>query len=291
MKTTQAFLLIIVLLFCTISCYRIYTLDVFYFEPETVDEYFQPEDIEDWYHIRWVIPDSLIEPVVLDAKGNDVYGFFVKAPDTIINPVTIIFSNGKDKNINRYWGWVEILWECGYNVFNYDYEGYGKSEGSPSDEACFRDKRKAVDYVRARNDLDLSRIVYMGLSMGTYVTVYGAADYVKPALVILESPPASSTALLKDSYLLDLPGSYVLDAADFDSEKRIANIGAPLFLMAGEDDDFVVFERNGEILFAKAKEPKELWLVHGATHTDIKEVVSYDVYRQKISDFVNTYLP
>ncbi|MCK4396261.1 hypothetical protein KAW96_06655 [candidate division WOR-3 bacterium] len=48
---------------------------------------------------------------------------------------------------------------------------------------------------------------------------------------------------------------------------------------------------TGEILFAKAKEPKELWLVHGATHTDIKEVVSYDVYRGKISDFVNTYLP
>jgi len=229
--------------------------------------------------------------VVLNAGGNDVYGFFVKPQDTIINPVTIIYSIGKDKNINRYWGWAELLWECGYNVFIYDYEGYGKSEGTPSDEAFYRDKRKAVDYVRARPDVDTTRIVYMGLSMGTYVTVYGAADYKKPALVILESPAASSSALLKDSYLLDLPGSYVVDASDFDSEKRIANIEAPLLLMAGEDDDFVVFERNGEILFSKAKEPKELWLVSGAMHSDIKEIVGYDEYRKKISDFVNKYLP
>ena len=291
MKIAKFWLLSLIALLCIISGCRIYTLDSFYFDPESVDEYFQPEDIEDWYHIRWIIPDTLIEPVVLNANGNAVYAFFVKAPDTIINPITVIFSNGKDKNINRYWGWVEILWECGYNVFIYDYEGYGKSEGTPSDKAFYRDKQKSIDYVSARTDIDTLRIVYMGLSIGTYVTVYGAADYKEPALVILESPPASSTVLLKDSYLLGLPGSYVVDATDFDSEKRIANIGTPLFLMAGGDDDFVVFERNGKILFSKAKEPKELWLVHGASHTDIKEVVGYDVYRQKISNFINTYLP
>ncbi|MCK4576277.1 alpha/beta hydrolase, partial [candidate division WOR-3 bacterium] len=188
MKIAKFWLLPLIALLCIISGCRIYTLDSFYFDPESVDEYFQPEDIEDWYHIRWIIPDTLIEPVVLNANGNAVYAFFVKAPDTIINPITVIFSNGKDKNINRYWGWVEILWECGYNVFIYDYEGYGKSEGTPSDKAFYRDKQKSIDYVSARTDIDTLRIVYMGLSIGTYVTVYGAADYKEPALVILESP-------------------------------------------------------------------------------------------------------
>lgn len=275
----------------TAGC-RIYTLDNFYFDPEILDgDYLQPADFENYYHIRNIIPDSLREQVILDVNGNAVYAFFVPAPETIIDPITVIFSNGNDRNINRYWSWVESLWECGYNVFIYDYEGFGKSDGEPSDEACFRDVRAAIDHVRARPGINNSKIVYMALSMGTYVATYAAADYITPTLLILESPPASTAALVKDSYLLGLPAGYFSDATDFDSEKRIDRIDCPLFIMAGEDDDYVVFERNGEILFSKAKGPKELWLVNGAKHTNIKDVVGHTEYRNRISGFVNQYMP
>jgi pimeloyl-ACP methyl ester carboxylesterase len=271
---------------------RIYTLDTFYFDPEKLDgDYLQPEDFENYYHIRGIIPDSLREQVILDVGGNAVYAFFIPAPETIADPITVVFSNGNDKNINRFWSWVESLWECGYNVFIYDYEGYGKSEGDPSDEACFRDVRAAIDYVRGRPGINTSKIIYMAVSMGSYVATYAAADYIRPELLILESPPASTEALVKDSYLLGLPASYFSDATDFDSEKRIDRIGCPLFIMAGENDDFVVFDRNGDILFAKAREPKELWLVNGAKHTDIKDVVGHAEYGNRISGFVNQYMP
>jgi pimeloyl-ACP methyl ester carboxylesterase len=275
-----------------VSGCRIYTLDTFYFDPEKLDgDYLQPEDFEHYYHIRHIIPDSLREQVILDGGGNSVYAFFVPAPDTIVDPITVIFSNGNDRNINRFWSWVESLWECGYNVFIYDYEGYGKSGGEPSDEACFRDVRAAIDHVRARPGINTSKIIYMAVSMGTYVATYAAADYITPELLILESPPASTEALVKDSYLLGLPASYFSDATDFDSEKRIDRIGCPLLIMAGEEDDFVVFERNGDILFSKANEPKELWLVSGAKHTDIKDVVGHTEYGSKISGFVNQHMP
>lgn len=271
---------------------RVFTLDTFYFDPEKLDgDYLQPEDFENYYHIRNIIPHSLTEQVILDVSGNAVYAFFVPAPDTIIDPVTVVFSNGNDRNINRFWSWVECLWECGYNVFIYDYEGYGKSEGEPSDEACFRDVRAAIDHVRTRPGINTSKIIYMAVSMGTYVATYAAADYLTPELLILESPPASTEALVKDSYLLGLPAGYFSDATDFDSEKRIDRINCPLLIMAGEDDDYVVFERNGEILFSKAKEPKELWLVNGAKHTDIKDVVGYAEYRNRIAGFVEQYMP
>lgn len=285
------FLTLAILIAFAAGC-RIYTLDNFYFDPEVLDgDYLQPGDFENYYHIRHIIPDSLRERVILDVGGNSVYAFFIPAPETIIDPITVIFSNGNDKNINRFWSWVEALWECGYNVFIYDYEGYGKSDGEPSDEACFRDVRAAIDHVRARSGINNSKIVYMAISMGNYVATYAAADYITPALLILESPPASTAALVKDSYLLGLPAGYFSDVTDFDSEKRIDRIDCPLFIMAGEEDDYVVFERNGEILFSKAKEPKELWLVNGAKHTDIKDVVGHAEYRSRISGFVNQFMP
>lgn len=291
MRTRQIVFTIVVCVVALVAGCRIYTLDTFYFDPEAVDRYFQLEDIEDYYHIHWVIPDTLVDTLVLDVGGNDVYAFFIKAPDTIQNPVTVIYSHGNDKNINRFWRWAELLWECGYNVYIYDYEGYGRSEGDPSDEACFRDMRASVDYVRGRSDVDVDRIVYMGLSMGTFVSVYAAAEYRKPSCVILESPPASTEALVHDSYLLGIPASYVSDAPDFDSEKRIKNIGVPLFIMAGDDDDYVVFERNGSILYDKAHEPKTLWLVPEAKHSDIKEVAGYATFKSRITQFVDTHVP
>lgn len=292
MNVKKAVILITIGMVALAAGCRVFTLDSFYFDPEKLDgEYLQPEDFEDYYHIRNVIPDSLREQVILSVSGNSVYAFFVPAPETIVDPITVIFSNGNDRNINRFWCWVETLWECGYNVFIYDYEGYGKSGGDASDEACFRDVRAAIDYIRARPGINTSRIIYMAVSMGTYVATYAAADYITPKLLILESPPASTAALVKDSYLLGLPAGYFSDATDFDSEKRIDRINCPLFIMAGEEDDYVVFERNGEILFSKAREPKELWLVNGAKHTDIKDVVGHAEYRNRVMGFVNQYLP
>ena len=114
-----------------LSCF---TLDSFLFEPTKVDDYFRPADMDPAWHFRDTIPDTLIQSVELESQGNKIYGFFVKSNgnDSIKNQVTIIYCHGKGENINRYWGRVEYLWEMGYKVFIFDYQGYGKSEGSPS---------------------------------------------------------------------------------------------------------------------------------------------------------------
>jgi hypothetical protein len=115
-------------------------LDSFLFDPKPVTEYLNPADMDSSWHVRWIIPDSLIEPVTLTGLyGNHVYGFFARQPaDTdggVLNGITVVYNHGNGQNINRYWGRVELLWEAGCNVFIYDYEGYGKNEGSPSGQS------------------------------------------------------------------------------------------------------------------------------------------------------------
>ncbi len=272
------------------SCTRIFSLDDFLFEPTTVDEYLQPEDFDEEWGTRFIIHDSLIEPVTLTSMGNRIYGFFVRGnPDsTLNNQVSILYFHGKDENINRYWARVEFLWEMGYNVFIFDYQGYGKSDGSPSGEALFSDGAEALYYLYSRRDADTSKIVFYGWSIGTFVTTYCAADVFHPAAVILESAPASVTELLRDSALLNLTGSYVADA-DFDNEKRIADIECPLLMMHGKADDFVVFERHVHRIWDKAEEPKENLWIEQATHDNIPEEFGV-LYNQTILDFINEYV-
>ncbi len=277
--------------FILLSCVRIFSLDDFLFEPTEIDEYLRPEDFEDEWMVRFIIPDSLAEPVTLSSMGNAIYGFFVRGnPDSVVNnQATILYCHGKDENINRYWGRVEYLWEMGFNVLIFDYQGYGKSEGNPSGDALYSDGRVALQYVQSRtDDITTSKIVFYGWSLGAFVATYLAADIYHPAALILEAAPASITALLHDSGLLTLPGSYVADA-DFDNEKRIADISCALFMMHGKDDDFVVFDRQVHLIWDKAQEPKEYLWVEGAKHDDIPEVLGHR-YHQEIIDFINEYV-
>ncbi len=268
------------------------SLDAFLFEPTQVGEYLRPEDMDSDWHVRWVIPDSLIETVSLQSEnGNTIYGFFVQAqPDTgfSLSVPTVLYCHGRGENINRYWGRVELLWEMGYNVFIFDYQGYGKSEGSASGEACYADARAALDYVRGRGDVDTTKVVYYGWSLGSFVATYLAADVRRPAALVLENPIASTSALAKEGSVLAIPGSFVAKA-DFDNERRIPLVDARVMIVYGKKDVTAVPKWHAEVLIekAKGKVPElKVEVVAEADHSDLPEVMGYPTYRKVVSDFI-----
>ncbi len=280
-------------------------LDSFLFEPTKLDgDYFDPADIDSSWHVRWVIPDSLIEPCSLAGlDGNKVYAFFARQPagktsaragvaardPNALAPidVTVIYSHGRGENINRYWGRVELLWEAGCNIFIYDYEGYGKSEGTPSGEACYADARAALSWVRARGIPDSSIVLY-AWSLGSFMACHLAADVsdFTPHCLILENPMASTSALAREGMVLGVPGSFVADA-DFDNETRMPLVGCRTLIIYGEKDDTAVPERNALVLLDKANPPATTgYPVPGANHADLPEVMGYETYRRVVWEFI-----
>jgi len=270
-------------------------LDSFLFEPTGVEgEYFNPADMDSSWHVRWIIPDSLIEPVTLfGLDSNRVYGFFARQPagadDGVSDAVTVIYNHGRGENINRYWGRVELLWEAGCNVFIYDYEGYGKSQGSASGDAFYADAEAALAYVRARPDVVDSGIVYYGWSLGSFLACHLAADdTAKPRCVILESPMASASAIANEGAVLAIPGSFLVDA-DFDNEVRMRNLGCRTLVIYGASDRTAVPERHALVLVGRGTGwiPLSVLRVDDADHSDIPEKLGYDEYRRIIKAFVS----
>ncbi len=275
------------LMLLLLSCF---TFDSFLFEPTKVTEYFQPADLDTSWHIRNIIPDTLIQPVQLTSMENKIYGFFVY-PDglsehSLENQVTIIYCHGSGENINRYWGRVELLWEIGYKIFIFDYQGYGKSEGSPSAVGCYSDGEAALDYCRSRNDVDENKIVYFGSSLGSFIATYLACDVKYPLGLILEVPLSSVSAITREGTVLNIPGSYVVEA-DFDNEKRITKVESPILIIYGKNDDTAVPERHAEVLIdllEKANKDFESYEAD-ANHDDIPEKMG-DEYGRIINDFI-----
>jgi alpha-beta hydrolase superfamily lysophospholipase len=236
-----------------------------------------------------IIPDSVREFVSLRSMGNAIYGFYVRSSGANSDK-TILYCHGNRESIEAYWDRVELLYQGGYNVFIFDYQGFGMSGGEASEEALYADGRAALAYVTSRPDVSPRNLLYYGYSLGAVVAINLAAGSTQPSVLVCESPFASGEAVLQSGTLIDIPGQIALKGK-FDNAATIRQVRAPFLLFHGTDDRFVDIEKNGQVVFDNANEPKKFIRVSGAGHTTVPYVLGVETYLQDIADFVLAHKP
>ncbi|MBU3700262.1 MAG: alpha/beta fold hydrolase [Candidatus Kapabacteria bacterium] len=234
-----------------------------------------------------VIPEAHRQEVTLRSGQETLYGFFVRQPDSLrIEPhPTVLYHHGNKHHLQHYWDRVELLYRAGFDVFIYDYRGFGKSSGSSSEDGLRADAAAALNYLRTRADVDTTQIVDYGYSLGGFPCLYTATTLHRPKAVITESIFASAEDLIQSGTLLDIPGGYLMEGA-YDNAAQIGNVKAPLLMLHGTADTFIGIERHGEPLFALAPTPKIFRRIEGAGHDNIPATMGNDFYIELINTFV-----
>ncbi|KAM7380383.1 hypothetical protein PAMP_003685 [Pampus punctatissimus] len=93
------------------------------------------------------------------------------SPSSSATP-TILYFHGNAGNIgHRVPNALLMLVNLKANVVLVDYRGYGKSEGEPSEDGLYLDAEATLDYVMTRPDLDKTKVVLFGRSLGGAVAV------------------------------------------------------------------------------------------------------------------------
>lgn len=178
-------------------------------------------------------------------------------------PWTLLWAHGNAGNIShRLENIKEFHDRLGPTIFIFDYRGYGRSGGSPSEEGLYRDARAALATLEARADLDPERMIYFGRSLGAAVAVE-LALHRPPAGLILETPFLSVPAMANRT----LPGLGYLFRTRYDSLAKIGRLQVPLLVLHGDQDEVVPFV-HGWRLFETAPEPKTFYAIRGAHHND-----------------------
>lgn len=201
----------------------------------------------------------------------------------------ILFCHGNGGNLgtSRHWQRVEAFYQMGYGVLVFDYRGYGRSEGQPTEDGVYQDGEAALAHLKAQ--LWAPRIALYGHSLGAAVCTELAQRHAgQLRALILEAPFRSADDLVKDSARASLNAGYVTDLR-FDNYAKIDHIGAPLFVMHGTDDTYLP-PRYGQALYEHARDPKALWLVEGADHVSIpatEGTPGRTEYMQKVSGFLD----
>lgn len=190
---------------------------------------------------------------------------------------TLLVSHGNGEDLGDIRDWLDDMRQAGFSVFAYDYQGYGTSQGKPSEQAAFDDESAAYDFLALNLATPPDRIIIFGRSVGTGPAVQLATR--RPAAgLVLQSPFLSAFRVLTRVPILPFDR--------FPNYKRIRHVHCPVLIMHGTSDS-VIRIWHGRKLFELANQPKEFVAVEGADHNDVSPAVTR-IYNQALVKFASS---
>ncbi len=191
--------------------------------------------------------EDTAELVYLKTAGGDrVVGLFGPATDAMERPLadaakrpTILLFYGNGMAMAHAVGWADRFRAEGANVLICEYVGFGMSGGHASEKNCYATADACYDYVMARPDVDKTKVIAVGVSLGGAVAIDLAAR--RPVAALMTFSTFTSMAEMGHATLPVVPTFMVraLLLHPFLSESKIGKVHCPIFIAHGTIDELV----------------------------------------------------
>lgn len=211
----------------------------------------------------------------------EIHGWFIPRKNA---RGTLLFHHGNAGNISGRLETIRLVHNLGLNILMYDYRGYGRSEGRPSEKGTYRDAMAAWNYLVEQRMTTPDQIFSMGRSLGGAVAVW-LATQTEPAGLILESTFTSAADLGSELYPF-LPVRRLI-RYEYSNLTRIKDIEVPLLVAHSTQDNLIPFS-HGRRLYDAASEPKMFLEMRGRHGGGFIETGQQ--YRETLDEFISTVL-
>jgi len=217
------------------------------------------------------IPNLAVEDAWIESPdGVKLHGLFVEHPNA---QGVALFCHGNAGTVAHR---IETLAVLNHrnrlSVLAFDYQGYGKSEGKPSQFGILRDARAARTWLAKRAGVAESEVILMGRSVDL------ASEDGAKGLVL-----ASTFTSLPDVAHRHLPWVpvHMLMTHRLNSLEKIKRYSGPLLYSHGDADEVIPYDL-GKKLYDAAPGPKQFVSTPGGTHNSRQT----DEYRQAFDQFI-----
>lgn len=208
------------------------------------------------------------EDVFLPVENATLHAAYFPAPDP---QGAILYLHGAGGNLAM-WGLVAPGFvRRGYEVLMIDYRGFGKSDGSITDEAMLH-ADAATAYAWLQQRYPEEQITIYGRSLGSGLALALGTQF-RPRAIILEAPYYSLEALVAHRLPLIPPQ---LLKYPLRSHSWIGAVQSPVAIVHGTADTVVPYAEM-ERLAAVVPASVAVYPIEGAGHDDIGEFDAYYV--------------
>lgn len=172
----------------------------------------------------------------------------------------ILYSHGNAMDLSDSEDMLALFNDWGFSALSYDYQGYGISQGKPSEKNTYDDILASYQYLTQVQGLLPEHIILYGSSLGTGPTLEVAQHISSPAAIILEAPFMSVYHVATWQPLFPF-NQYV-------NVDKISTVRSPILIIHGLHDTVIPI-RHGRALFERAPADKKFLLVANAGHNDL----------------------
>jgi hypothetical protein len=195
----------------------------------------------------------------------------------------LIFCHGNAGNISHRLDSMRIFHDLDLNVLIFDYRGYGRSEGEPTEKGTYLDAEAAYDFLVNTQGAAPSRIIIFGRSLGSAVAAELAMRRSAGALII-ESGFTSVPDLGKK--LFPHMPVRLISRFHYATVEKVGRLGLPKLFIHSPDDEIIPYEQ-GRKLFEGAAGPKEFLAIRGDHNEGF--LLSGDIYIGGLRRFISEY--
>jgi uncharacterized protein len=233
---------------------------------------------------------------------SQLHAWFI--PSSVPTAGTIFYLHGVGDNKCSGIPLAKIFHDHGFNVFLYDSRAHGMSGGKYCTYGYHEkfDVRLAIDYCVKRKNIS-PKIGIFGTSMGAAIAVQAAAIEPRIVAVVAEGCFTNLRTITVDyqKRLLRIPWHFLRNFVMKRSEhlahfrhrdvsplNSLASVHVPILFIHGKNDTLIRYQYSEE-LYRIASEPKELYLIQDANHSNIHQVARQE-YENRIVNFFERWL-
>jgi len=213
----------------------------------------------------------------MTTDGAKISAWFIPAKDP---KGVVLFCHGNAGNISHRVDTIDIFYQLGLSTLIFDYRGYGRSGGKPTETGTYLDAEGAWNYLLREKGLKPGEIIIAGRSLGGSVASRLAAGK-NPRALIIESSFTSVPDLGARIYPY-LPVR-LLCRFGYNTTVFVKNVKCPVLVIHSPDDEMIPFE-HGMQIFAAANDPKTFLRIRGSHNEGF--MASREQYTRALKEFL-----
>jgi pimeloyl-ACP methyl ester carboxylesterase len=185
--------------------------------------------------------DAIECEVPIDSEVH-LHGWLLTSPAA--HGRTIVLLHDTQRNVSQMHPYYTFLQAAGFNVFAFDYRGFGRSTGRPSFCGMTYDMRLVLDWLRARPEVDAGKIGFFGFGFGGALALYTVVHYGRVAALAVESLQSPHDWMVEQAKVSGNESpSMAVGLVEFmwmpegiEPEENAVQAGAPLLLVTGAQE-------------------------------------------------------
>jgi pimeloyl-ACP methyl ester carboxylesterase len=287
----QLNLLVIITVLAAGSCLN---LDSFLFKGRELDAYqfdaysgaVKAECADALDSLGPIAPSQIHETSI--TSGGETIAMVMVGNKTVFDSTdtVVLYLHGTSLHMDYYWPRTRLLADIGYPVVTFDYRGYGKSTGKPTEAGIYEDGTAVLTYLREQ--CGNPNIVVYAYSLGSLVGCELARGTAAGPIIalVLEAPIGSIETMVQDAVYIDMPGAWITTISG-NNVGKIGSVTVPLLWLHGSDDLTVPKETNGIPVYRHYRGAHGYYaIISNAGHRTVPSTIGYARYREAVGSFI-----